>query len=644
VFKSQNGAADAARPTTSSSRRRYRAFVDDYKHRRLDALPDPDDEQTPPGESNTHRHHFRDYIVWLTPYRGAIATLILSSLVVAGLQMIEPLFLRHIVDRILLNTTIGTTERIHRLNETGALFVGLVLLSNALNAVKDYQQRLVNTRVMLALRRSMLRHMLALPLGKLGRMKTGGALSRLTGDVDTTSGLLQTAIVSPLLSVVRVIGAIVILASLNWRLALTAVAIMPGVIAVSLIFIKRIRPIYRSLRRDAEVVDGRIGETFSGIRVVRAFRLEAREIAEYLTGRNLMLRKELFAGRRELAIWTAWGLLMGSVNVIVGWYGGYLNIKGGATVGDIMAFQWYAFLLLNPIWTVVTSLSDIQRSLAAAERVFDVLAMPRDKPDRPEARAAPQAVQEIRFENVRFGHRVEQPVIHDFDLTVPAGAMVALVGNSGAGKTTVTDLLARFHDPSQGRILVNGTDIRDFQLTTYRDLVGIVQQDTFLFDGSVRDNIANGRRDANDTEIGEAARRANAHEFIMSLPSGYDTCIGEHGARLSGGEQQRLAIARALLRAPQILVFDEATSNLDAQSEQLIHAAIVELLPGRTTFVISHRLSTIQRADVILVMAEGRVIERGTHASLMQQRGAYCAMVARQRSVAADVEAEATGA
>jgi ATP-binding cassette subfamily B protein/subfamily B ATP-binding cassette protein MsbA len=309
-----------------------------------------------------------------------------------------------------------------------------------------------------------------------------------------------------------------------------------------------------------------------------------------------------------------------------------------------MAFQWYAFLLLNPIWTVVNSLSDVQRSLAATERVFDVLAMPRDKPDRPEARPAPQSVEEIRFENVQFGHTTDRAVIHDFDLTVPTGSMIALVGNSGAGKTTVTDLLARFHDPSQGRILVNGTDIRDFRLTTYRDLLGVVQQDTFLFDGSVRDNIANGRHDANDEEIGEAARRANAHEFIDKLPNRYDTFIGEHGTRLSGGQQQRIAIARALLRSPQILVLDEATSSLDPASEEVIQSSIEQLLHGRTTFVISHRLSTIKRADVILVMEEGRVIERGTHAELMQHHGAYHDMVIRQLAVPAESEPALTAA
>src|SRR5437899_3503354 len=268
------------------------------------------------------------------------------------------------------------------------------------------------------------------------------------------------------------------------------------------------------------------------------------------------------------------------------------------------------------------------------ERVFEVLAMDHDKPDRPDAREAPQIVHEIRLKNVGSEYREARPVVRDFNVAVPSGSVVALVGRSGAGKTTVTDLVARFHDPTQGRILLNGTDIRDFRLNTYRDLLAIVQQDVFLFDGSVRDNIAYGRHDATDAEIEDAARRANAHEFIVRLPDQYETFIGERGVKLSGGQQQRLAIARAVLKSPQILILDEATSNLDTESEQLIQASIAALLAGRTTFVIAHRLSTVRRANLILLMEEGRVIERGTHEQLMQGRGLYHAMVLRQMEAA----------
>jgi len=261
--------------------------------------------------------------------------------------------------------------------------------------------------------------------------------------------------------------------------------------------------------------------------------------------------------------------------------------------------------------------------------------MDADKPDRPDARDAPRIVREIRFESVEFEYRAGTPFVRDFNVTVPGGSVVALVGRSGAGKTTVTDLVARFHDPTRGRIVVNGTDIRDLKLRTYRDLLAIVQQDVFLFDGSVRDNIAYGRHDATDPDVEDAAQRANAHEFIVRLPDQYETFIGERGVKLSGGQCQRLAIARALLARPQILILDEATSNLDTESEQLIQESMAALLAGRTTFVIAHRLSTIRRADMILLMEDGRVIERGTHDELMDARGVYHDMVLRQMASSA---------
>jgi ATP-binding cassette subfamily B protein/subfamily B ATP-binding cassette protein MsbA len=409
-----------------------------------------------------------------------------------------------------------------------------------------------------------------------------------------------------------------------------AMAVIPGAMLMSFTFSRRIRPIYRAVRKDVEEIDGRVGETFSGIRIVRAFGREMREVLDYIRGRHTVLRKELFAHRRELVLWTSWGLLIAGVNVIIVWYGGYLNSIGRASIGDIMAFQWYTFLLLNPVWNIVNSFSELQRSLAAMERVFEVLAMEGDKPDRADAIDAPPVVDEVRFENVEFEYREGRPVVRDFNVVVPGGSVVALVGRSGAGKTTVTDLVARFHDPTKGSIVVNGSDIRDFRLRTYRDLLAIVQQDVFLFDGSVRDNIAYGRHDATDAKIEEAARLANAHEFIVKLPELYETFVGERGVKLSGGQQQRLAIARAILASPQILILDEATSNLDTESEQLIQASMATLLAGRTTFVIAHRLSTIRRADLILVMEDGRVIERGTHEELMSARGGYHGMVLRQ--------------
>jgi ATP-binding cassette subfamily B protein/subfamily B ATP-binding cassette protein MsbA len=632
------------------SRSRYEDFRRDYRQGRVDDASDhvgppkaadssavgdalqgvPGVPEIPEARPSKRREYVREYLRWLWPHRFAVTIIFVLALITASLQMIEPLFIRFIIDRVLLNSTLDAAARLTRLNTAGALYFVMIATNSLLGVVKDYRQRILNVRVMLTLRQVLFHRMLHLPLPKLWDMKTGGILSRLTGDIDTTTGLMQMAIVSPGVSVIRLLIAIVVLLVINWRLALTALAIVPGVMILSFIFAKRVRPIYRSVRKDAEVIDGRVGETFSGIRVVRAFRRELRELREYMLGRHTVLRKELFAQRRELFLWTTWGFLLAAVNLVILWYGGYLNLVGGASIGDIMAFQWYTFLLLNPVWQIVNSFSEIQRSLAAMERVFEVLAMESDKPDRPDARDAPTIVSEVAFDAVDFEYRNGHPVVQDLNVVVPGGTVVALVGRSGAGKTTVTDLVARFHDPTSGRILLNGTDIRAFKLHTYRDLLGIVQQEVFLFDGSVRDNIAYGRLDATDAEIEDAAHRANAHEFIVRLPEQYETTIGERGVKLSGGQQQRLAIARAILAAPQILILDEATSNLDTESEQLIQASMATLLAGRTTFMIAHRLSTIRRADLILLMEDSRVIERGSHDELMARRGMYRAMVLRQ--------------
>jgi len=623
------------RPHTS--RQRYRRFVDDYRSRRLDQLTDaarsggsPDSDGGAAARKGKRRQFIRDYLTWLSPHRYRVGVVFLLAMTAAGLQLVEPLFMRNIIDRVLLNPTLDASARLTRLNLIGITFLAVIVLSNLASTFKDYRQRLLNVRVMLSLRRALFDRFLHLPLPRLWDMKTGGILSRLTGDIDTTTGLLQLAVISPSIAVIRLLVAIVILLTMNWRLALMAIAIIPGAMFISFTSARRVRPIYRSVRRDVEEIDGRVGETFSGIRVVRAFGREVRELAEYLTGRHTVLRKEMFAQRREMLLWTSWGLLLGIVNVVIIWFGGHLYLAGGATIGDIMAFQWFTFLLLNPVWSIVNSFSELQRSLAAMERVFDVLGMEDDKPDRPGAVDAPAIVNEIRFEDVEFEYREGQPVVRDFNVTVPGGSVVALVGRSGAGKTTVTDLVARFHDPTRGRILLNGQDIRDFKLRSYRDLQAIVQQDVFLFDGSVRDNIAYGRHGVTEAEVEDASRRANAHEFIERLPEQYETFIGERGVKLSGGQQQRLAIARAIVARPQILILDEATSNLDTESEQLIQASMASLLAGRTTFVIAHRLSTIRRADLILLMEDGRIIERGTHASLMAERGTYYEMVLRQ--------------
>jgi ATP-binding cassette, subfamily B, bacterial len=620
-----------------TSRRRYDNFRRAYQEGRTDelAVSEARDKLPPPPKAQVRRHLVQ-YVGWLRPHLPAVTAVMLLAALNALLETLPPLFMRYVVDHVLLAQDLSSAARISSLHMIGLAFLTVLIGARLVDSYRSYRLQRLSAQVVLSLRRALFERLLYLPLQKLSDMKTGGIISRLSGDIDTTSSLLQLALISPALSLFRVGIALAILFTLNWRLALTALTVIPGVMVISLIVARRVRPIYRAIREDKSEVDGRVAETFGGIRVVRAFRRETWEQRDYGVGHHTALRKELFAHRRELVLWGSWGLLIALVDLVIVWYGGYLQIQGSASVGDIMAFQWYTFLLLNPIWQIVNSFSELQRSLAAVDRVFEVLAMEADKPDLPDAIDAPTRVHEFRFNDVTFEYRAGEPVVKDFDLTVPGGSLVALVGRSGAGKTTVTDLVARFHDPSQGQILVNGVNIRHYRLSSYRKLLGIVQQEVFLFDGTVRENIAFGRRGATDAEVVDAAQRAHADEFIAALPEGYDSFIGERGVKLSGGQRQRLAIARAILAAPEILVMDEATSNLDTESEQYIQEAMQDLLKGRTSFVIAHRLSTIAHADIIVVMEAGRIVERGKHDELMRARGTYFQMVTRQREAMED--------
>jgi ATP-binding cassette subfamily B protein/subfamily B ATP-binding cassette protein MsbA len=511
--------------------------------------------------------------------------------------------------------------------------VAFLVAKQCVDTIKNYQGVTLNAKMIFRLRKKLFARLLDLPLSVLSEMKSGGITSRLSGDIDSVNNLVNLALINPAIAIVRVALTLTIIFCLSPRLATISLIFLPPLAAVSFVWLKRVRPIYRSMREDRSTIDARVTETFGGIRVVRAFRRESREQQNYAVGHHTVIRKSLLGEWLEIVLGTIWGLLIPGISVLVVWYGGYLVLtsSGKTTVGDIFVFQIYAVLLIQPVWQLVSSVSQTQRSLAAMERVFEVLSMSSDKPDAPDAVEAPAMVREIRFDNVGFEYRTDTPVIRDFNLIVPGGATVALVGPSGAGKTTMTDLVARFHDPTTGAIHLNSIDLRKITLHSYRQMLAVVQQETFLFDGTVRENISYGLRGATDQQIIDAARRANAHEFIERLPEAYNTLIGERGFKLSGGQRQRLSIARAILANPKILILDEATSNLDTESEQLIQASLSQLFEGRTTFVIAHRLSTITHADLIVVIDNGRIVETGRHDRLMENRGLYFEMVERQR-------------
>jgi ATP-binding cassette subfamily B protein len=600
-------------------------------------------DETRPKNPQKRRKYFNDYLKWLWPFRWRIASIVAVAAIATAMSMILPWATMYIIDHVVD----GGPDKLPVLHRIAALLLVSILIMQACDWTRHWRVAQLNSRMLALLRQKLYNHLLGQPLQELAELKTGGITSRLSGDVDSVTGIVQVAIITPAIAGLKVILTLAMLLTINWKMCLAATLLIPPIILMNMMYFKRIRPIYRSMRQDRQDIDSRVVETYGGIRVVRAFAREFFEAKTYGTLHHTVVRKQLYARFLEFFVWSGWGLLIPLAALIIVWLGGVLVIHGQATKGGIIAFQMYAMMLLSPMSTLVDSYGQTQQALAAMERIFDVLKMPLDKPDRPGARPAPSRIESIEFENVSFaypqsaaqqegeaGTRKQSPpalVLRDFSLRVPGGATVALVGPSGSGKTTVTNLVARFYDPTSGSVKLNGIDLRDLQLRSYRSLLGLVQQDTFLFDGTIADNIAYGRSEATREEIEEAARRANAHEFISSFADGYDTIIGERGLRLSGGQAQRVSIARAILADPRILILDEATSNLDSQSEQLIQAALQELMQHRTTFVIAHRLSTITHADLIVVIENGRITERGTHAELMEMDGRYRKMVERQQ-------------
>ena len=473
------------------------------------------------------------------------------------------------------------------------------------------------------LRNTVYDHLVDLDLAFFGRVRMGQIVSRLTTEVETLRTVV-TSELSKILSAVFEFGtALVAMLLISWRLTLAAFLVIPTAMVIWGPLVKVLR------RRDTRVlhqggeVNAHIQETLAGIRLVKSSSAEERERARFhlLTGDYFrhFLKAEL--ARSLAAPMTEMMAALGTVILL--WYGARLVVQGDLTGAEFVGFLGLSLKLFAPVKNVAKFPATAQPGLVAAERVFEFLDAPVEIRDRPGARPLAGLERDIVFDGVGFSYREDTPVLRDVSFTVPKGSVVALVGSSGAGKSTVVDLVARFFEVTAGRILVDGVDIRDVRLADLRGQLGIVSQETVLFHDTVRANIAYGRPGATDAEIEAAARAANAHDFIAALPDGYGTLVGERGTQLSGGQRQRVAIARAILRDPPILVFDEATSALDSESERLVQDAIERLLKGRTVFVIAHRLSTVQRADQILVLDGGTIVERGDHASLLAAGGIY---------------------
>jgi len=509
-----------------------------------------------------------------------------------------------------------------------------------------WQATRISKRVSVDVKRDAFEHAAHLPLHRVYELKTGGVTSILRQDAGEAGNLVFSLIYNPWKAIVQLSGTLAILAVVDWRLLLGACSILPIVWYTHKTWISRIRPMWRDVRTTRSFVDAHATEAFGGMRVVRGFGRQKTESATFTRRNNLMARQELWTWWWMRGIDAAWQLIIPLATAILLMYGGIRILDDRAAVaagtlaegdalsiGDLVMFLGYLTALLSPIAMLAGSATGLQNALAGLDRVLDLLDEPREMPAPPDAVQLPRhAVHgDIVVRDVTYTYpSADDPALRGVSFEVEAGQTVALVGPSGAGKTTLCNLVARFYDPDEGSITLDGHDLRQIDVRSYRTLLGIVEQDIFLFDGSVADNIGYARRDATRDKVVEAAVAANADEFIAALPKGYDTLIGERGVKLSGGQRQRLAIARALLADPKVLILDEATSNLDTHSERLIQGSLRALMADRTSFVIAHRLSTIAHADLILVIDRGQIVDRGTHAELSTRPGPYAGMLQAQ--------------
>jgi subfamily B ATP-binding cassette protein MsbA len=466
-------------------------------------------------------------------------------------------------------------------------------------------------------------HLVGLDLGFFARVRTGQIVSRLTTEIEHLRTLV-TSELSKVLSAVFEFGvALVAMLLISWKLTLAAFIVIPAAMAIWGPLVKVLRGRDRPVLEAGGEVSAHVSETLGGIRLVKASGAEQRERERFRGLTGDYFRHFLRAERMRALAAPVTEMLAACGTVILLWYGARLVIGGELAGPQFIVFLTLSVKLYAPVKNVAKFPAVAQPGLVAAERVFEFLDAPPEIRERADAKRLTGVRHSIAYDHVSFAYRDGEPAVHDVSFEVPKGTLLALVGPSGSGKSTVVDLLARFFDVTEGAIAIDGVDIRDVRIADLRALLGIVSQETVLFHDTVRANIAYGVADATDEAIQAAARAAHAHEFIRQLPLGYDTRVGERGVELSGGQRQRIAIARALLRDPPILVMDEATSSLDTESERVIQDAIERLMEGRTVFVIAHRLSTVQRADQILVMDRGRVVERGTHAQLLAESGMY---------------------
>jgi len=568
---------------------------------------------------------FMRLVRYLRPYRLRLTAAFVCSGLVAAFSGAYAWLVKPVLDEIFINK-----------NETLlvalplALFVVSVLKSG-FNYGQNYLMNYVGNQVITDIRQELFGKMIRLPVGYHDANTSGRLVSRVVNDVtlmaNAVAGVLKD-IFQQGLTFLAMLGVIFYQ---NWQLAGLSIVIVPLAVVTMVRMGKRLRALAASGQERMGDMASTLQETLSGIRVVKAYGREEAEAERFRQSNKAFLNTTMKAIQVS-SLGSSHMEVIGVVGVAaIIWYGGYLVINGTMTPGAFFSFLTAMFMAYTPIRKLSGSNNTIQQALAAAERVFNVIDLKTEQEEERGQLTLPPITQSVSFQDVTFHYDGQSlPALTDVDLTIRAGEMIAVVGSSGSGKTTLVNLLPRFYEPTAGRILIDGVDIQSYKLASLRAQIGIVSQEVVLFDDSVRNNIAFGRRDATDEQIVAAARQAYAHDFIHRLPQGYQTVVGERGVKLSGGERQRLAIARAILRDPPLLILDEATSALDTESERVVQLALANLMQNRTTVVIAHRLSTIQRADRIVVLDRGTIVEMGTHDMLMARGGQYKRLHAMQ--------------
>ncbi|WP_103143325.1 SAV1866 family putative multidrug efflux ABC transporter [Staphylococcus aureus] len=565
------------------------------------------------------------YLQFVKPYKYRIFATIIVGIIKFGIPMLIPLLIKYAIDGVINNHALTTDEKVHHLTiAIGiALFI-FVIVRPPIEFIRQYLAQWTSNKILYDIRKKLYNHLQALSARFYANNQVGQVISRVINDVEQTKDFILTGLMNIWLDCITIIIALSIMFFLDVKLTLAALFIFPFYILTVYVFFGRLRKLTRERSQALAEVQGFLHERVQGISVVKSFAIEDNEAKNFDKKNTNFLTRALKHTRWNAYSFAAINTVTDIGPIIVIGVGAYLAISGSITVGTLAAFVGYLELLFGPLRRLVASFTTLTQSFASVDRVFQLIDENYDIKNGVGAQPIEIKQGRIDIDHVSFQYNDnEAPILKDINLSIEKGETVAFVGMSGGGKSTLINLIPRFYDVTSGQILIDGHNIKDFLTGSLRNQIGLVQQDNILFSDTVKENILLGRPTATDEEVVEAAKMANAHDFIMNLPQGYDTEVGERGVKLSGGQKQRLSIARIFLNNPPILILDEATSALDLESESIIQEALDVLSKDRTTLIVAHRLSTITHADKIVVIENGNIVETGTHRELIAKQGAY---------------------